>query len=269
MDDAQLLRYSRHIMLPEVGIEGQEALLKSHALIIGAGGLGSAAALYMASAGVGHITLIDDDRVELTNLQRQIAHTTARVGQPKVDSAANAMQQINPTVRVDALAQRADASWLAANLASVDVVLDCSDNFATRQAVNRACVQAQKPLVWAAAVQMDAQLGFYAPQSHSSACYACVFPEESGANDANCATMGVLGPLVGAVGSLQAAMALQWLSQQPGASPDNGGPSMVAPPLREQILLIDLRHWGFDSFRVTRRADCPVCHPHKGDSDVH
>ena len=176
MDDSQLLRYSRHILLPEIGFDGQNALLGSHALIVGAGGLGSPAAMYLASAGIGQITLVDDDSVDLTNLQRQIAHTTARIGQRKVDSAAAALKAINPEVTVHTVAHRATAEWLDSGLANVDIVLDCTDNFDTRQAVNAACVRGRKPLVWAAAVQMDAQLGFYAPPLSDRACYACVFP---------------------------------------------------------------------------------------------
>ena len=253
MEDSQLLRYSRHILLPEIGVEGQEALLASHALVVGAGGLGSPVAMYLASAGVGQITLVDDDRVELTNLQRQIAHTTDRIGQSKVQSAAAAINGINPEVKVHAVAQRATLEWLDESLAPMDIVLDCTDNFNTRQAVNSACVRHGKPLVWAAAVQMDAQIGFYTPERSTSACYACVFPPESGAADANCATMGVLSPLVGAVGSLQAALAIQWLCRSTG----NDG--YEAAPLNDQLLMIDLRHWGFDMIRVQRRADCSVC----------
>ena len=259
MDDSQLLRYSRHILLPEIGFDGQSALLGSHALIVGAGGLGSPAAMYLASAGIGQITLVDDDRVDLTNLQRQIAHTTARIGQRKVDSAAAALDAINPEVTVHTVAHRATAEWLDGGLANVDIVLDCTDNFDTRQAVNAACVRGRKPLVWAAAVQMDAQLGFYAPHLSDSACYACVFPPESGATDANCATMGVLSPLVGAIGSLQAAMAIQWLCHAAAVHEHDGAARPF--PFIDQLLMVDLRHWGFDTIRVQQRAGCSVCNP--------
>ena len=257
MDDAQLLRYSRHILLPEIGVEGQTALLNAHALVIGAGGLGSPAALYLGSAGVGQITLVDHDTVDLTNLQRQIAHTTDRIGQPKVTSAASALQAINPEISVHAVAGRATVAWLDDYLGRVDIVLDCTDNFETRQWVNAACVKHRKPLVWAAAVQMDAQLGFYAPEIAESACYACAFPPEVGASDANCATMGVLSPLVGAIGSLQAAMAIQWLARSTNSG-DAVNP-LATVPLNGRILMVDLRHWGFDSIKVQRRAACTVC----------
>ena len=249
MDDSDLLRYSRHILLPEVGVEGQTRINQARVLLVGAGGLGSAAALYLAASGVGHITLVDDDVVDLTNLQRQIAHTTQRVGQSKVTSAAQAMHDLNPSVQVQAVAQRADAEWLGQTLASIDLVLDCSDNFATRLEVNAACVQAAKPLVWAAAVQMDAQLGCFTP-GHQGPCYACIFPPEAGASDANCSTMGVLSPLVGAIGSLQAALAIQWLAQD----------SLLAPnPMAGKILMVDLRRWDFDQIRVSAHPACPVC----------
>lgn len=255
MDDAQLLRYSRHVLLPEVGVEGQAALLASRALIVGAGGLGSPAALYLASAGVGHITLIDDDTVELGNLQRQIAHTTARIGQNKVDSAAQAMRALNPDVLVTTVAQRADASWLDQHMSGFNVVLDCSDNFATRHAVNAACVRAGVPLVWAAAVQMDAQISVYDPHVKGCPCYACVFPLSQGAQDAACATMGVLSPWVGVVGSLQAVEALRMLTQKAlrdaGDQPHTG--------LTGQLLMMDARRMGFDRITIAQHAQCAVC----------
>ena len=176
MQDEELLRYSRHILLDDIGIEGQTRILQGHALIIGAGGLGSPAAMYLACSGIGQITLVDDDNVELTNLQRQIAHTTANVGQPKVASAKETLLALNPHVQVNALAVRADAALLDTLVAQADVVLDCCDNFATRQAVNAACVKHRKPLVSGAAIQMDGQITVYDPRDASSPCYACVFP---------------------------------------------------------------------------------------------
>jgi molybdopterin-synthase adenylyltransferase len=255
MDDAQLLRYARHILLPELGVEGQAALLAAHALIVGAGGLGSPVAMYLASAGVGRITLIDDDSVELSNLQRQIAHTTARIGQTKVASAAQALRDLNPDVIVTALAQRANAAWLAQHLNGFDVVLDCSDNFATRHAVNAACVAASVPLVWAAAVQMDAQVSVFDPRVTDCPCYACLFPLADGAQDAACATMGVLSPWVGVVGSLQATEALRVLTRQ---GLQNAGVP-VHDGLSGQLLMMDARRMGFDKITVRRQLSCAIC----------
>ena len=246
MTDDQLLRYSRHILLNELGIEGQERILASHALVIGAGGLGSPVALYLASAGVGHITLVDHDQVDATNLQRQIAHTLERVGQPKVDSAKQAMLAINPDVRVSALAEQADAALLDRLVAQADVVLDCCDNFATRQAVNLACMRHGKPLVSGAAIRMDGQISVFDPRQASSPCYACVFPPEPAPEETRCATMGVLAPLVGIIGTMQAAEALKLLSHT-GSS------------LAGRLLMLDARHMDWNEVRIARQADCPVC----------
>ena len=251
MNDNELLRYGRHLLLPQIGVDGQQALLDAHVLIIGAGGLGSPNALYLASAGVGHITLVDDDVVELSNLQRQIAHTTARLGLAKVDSAAQAMQALNPEIRVTTVKQRADAPLLAALVPSASVVLDCSDNFATRHLINAACVQAGVHLVWAAAVQMDGQLAAYDPSDPTSACYACLFPPGDNTPDLACATMGVLSPLLGVMGSLQAMEALRLIVGQRAESPSAG--------LGQQLLMFDGRHMRFDTLRTQRQPDCPVC----------
>ena len=251
MDDSQLLRYGRHVMLAQVGVAGQEALLAARALIIGAGGLGSPSALYLASAGVGHITLVDDDHVELSNLQRQIAHTTAALGQRKVDSAAERMHALNPEVHITTLPQRADAALLAQQVPQAQVVLDCSDNFATRHLINAACVQAGVHLVWAAAVQMDGQLAAYDPSDPTSACYACLFPPGDNTPDLACATMGVLSPLLGVMGSLQAMEALRLIVGQRAESPSAG--------LGQQLLMFDGRHMRFDTLRTQRQPDCPVC----------
>lgn len=252
MTDDQLLRYARHLMLQGFGVEGQERLLRGHALVVGAGGLGSPVALYLASAGVARITLIDDDVVELANLQRQIAHATARLGLHKVDSAAQAMRELNPDVEVAALRERADARNLPAWVALADVVLDCSDNFATRQAVNAECVRQGKPLVWASAQAMDGQLGAYEPATGqgaaASACYACVFPPDSPPPEVACATLGVLAPLVGVMGSLQAAEAVKRLAGMEG-----GG------SLRDRLLMLDARTMSWSDLRVTRQPRCPVC----------
>ncbi len=246
MKDEELLRYSRHILLNEIGIEGQEKISNSHALIIGAGGLGSPVALYLASAGVGHITIVDNDSVDMTNLQRQIAHTMSRVDQPKVLSAQTAMAAINPHVVVTPIIARADAALLDTLVAQADVVLDCCDNFATRHAINAACVKHQKPLISGAAIRFDGQVCVYDPRDPSSPCYACVFPPDTTFEETRCATMGVFAPLVGIIGSMQAAEALKLLS---GAG----------RPLTGRLLMLDGRSMEFTEVRIGRHAHCPVC----------
>jgi molybdopterin/thiamine biosynthesis adenylyltransferase len=217
MDDQQLLRYSRHILLPEIGIEGQERLLDATALIIGLGGLGSPAALYLAASGVGKLILCDHDKVDFSNLQRQIIHRTSTVGQPKVESAQAALHEINPEVECVALPVRADAAQLRELVAQADVVLDCSDNFTTRYAVNRVCLELRKPLVSGAAIQFDGQVSVFdfrredVPEQTGAPCYNCLFPEDSVAAELRCATTGVFAPLVGIVGALQAAETLKLL----------------------------------------------------------
>ena len=246
MDDDQLLRYSRHILLDEIGVEGQQRLLDGHALVIGAGGLGSPALLYLASAGVGTITVVDHDTVDRTNLQRQIAHTEARVGLPKVESAAAAIAQINPGVVVRTVAQRADATLLAELVAAADVVLDCSDNYATRQAVNAACVRHHKPLVAGAVIQFDGQITVVDPRDAQSPCYACIFPPDAEFEEVRCSTMGVFAPLVGVVGAMQAAEALKLIAG-------------VGQSLAGRLLMLDGRAMEWNTMRVQRHADCPVC----------
>ena len=246
MDDRQLLRYSRHLLLDDIGVEGQQRLLDSHALIVGAGGLGSPVALYLASAGVGQITLVDDDTVDLTNLQRQIIHTEARVGQPKVASAEAAIGALNPGVRVRTVAQRADEAQLTELAAAADIVLDCTDNFATRQALNRACVATGRPLVSGAAIGFDGQISVYDPRRAASPCYACVFPPTQAVEEARCATMGVFAPLVGIIGTLQASEALKLLCG-------------IGEPLVGRLLLIDALTSRFRELRVKRDPGCSVC----------
>jgi molybdopterin/thiamine biosynthesis adenylyltransferase len=246
VNDQQLLRYSRHILLDEVGIEGQARVLDGHALIIGAGGLGSPAALYLAASGVGRITLVDDDVVDLTNLQRQVMHTTARVGMAKVESGREALLQINPEIAVTALRERADAARLAELVGSADVVLDCSDNFATRHAVNRACVQARVPLVSGAVIRFDGQLSVFDVRDPASPCYACLFPEDSQFEEVACSTMGVFAPLVGVVGAMQAAEALKLLS---GAGRAISG----------RLLMLDGRTMEWSDIGIARNPACPVC----------
>jgi molybdopterin-synthase adenylyltransferase len=211
MNDQQLLRYSRHILLNEIGIEGQQRLLAAKVLIIGLGGLGSPAALYLAASGVGQLTLCDHDTVELSNLQRQIIHRTSSVHQPKVASAQAALHDINPEVECIALNVRTDAVQLRELAGKADVVLDCSDNFATRYAVNRACLAQCKPLVSGAAIRFDGQVSVFDFRRSDAPCYNCLFPEDSQAAELRCATTGVFAPLVGIIGTLQAAEALKLL----------------------------------------------------------
>ena len=246
MNDAQLLRYSRHILLDEIGIEGQEALLSARVLMVGAGGLGSAAGLYLGSAGVGHLTVVDHDVVDETNLQRQVAHTLERVGQPKAESLREAIAHINPDAVVRPILHRADAQALHTWVADADVVLDCTDNFATRHAINRACFALGKPLVSGAAIRLDGQLSVYDPRHAKSPCYACVFPDTSGVEETRCATMGVFAPLVGIIGSMQAAEALKLASGM--------GSSMAG-----RLLMLDGRRMEWTDIRLPRQATCPVC----------
>ena len=246
MNDDQLLRYSRHILLDDIGIEGQQRMLDARALVIGAGGLGSPAALYLAASGVGHITLVDDDEVDLTNLQRQIMHTSTRVGQPKVDSGKAALLALNPLIAVTALRERAGGARLLELVAASSVVLDCSDNFATRHAVNRACVTARVPLVAGAAIRFDGQVSVFDARDPASPCYACLFPEDAAFEDAACATMGVFAPVVGVIGALQAAEALKVIA---GAG----------RPLVGKLLLFDGRASEWSAIGVARDPCCAVC----------
>ena len=246
MRDEQLLRYSRHILLEEIGIEGQQRILSSRALIIGAGGLGSPVALYLGSAGVGHITVVDHDVVDLTNLQRQVAHNVASIGQTKVASIQSAIAAINPEVQVEALQARADAALLDTLVAQADVVLDCCDNFATRQAINAACFKHRIPLVSGAAIRFDGQISVYDARDSSSPCYACIFSPTTTFEETRCATMGVFAPLVGIIGSMQAAEALKLLSK-------------TGQSLAGRLLMLDGRSMEFSEVGIARQSDCPVC----------
>ncbi len=246
MNDEQLLRYSRHILLNEVGDDGQERLLAAHALIIGAGGLGSPAALYLGSAGVGHITIVDDDMVDATNLQRQIAHNLARVGMAKAESAKLSIEAINPDVRVTPVIARAGAAELDALVRAADVVLDCCDNFTTRHAVNAACVKHKKPLVSGAAIRFDGQVTVYDPRNSASPCYACVFPADATFEETRCATMGVFAPLVGIIGAVQAAEALKLLVP-------------TGQSLAGRLQMLDGRTMEWNELRLPRHVGCAVC----------
>jgi molybdopterin-synthase adenylyltransferase len=248
MNDDQLLRYSRHILLDELGVEGQQRIADAHALVIGAGGLGSPVALYLGTAGVGRITLVDNDTVDLTNLQRQIAHDMSRIGQPKASSAKQSIAAINPEVEVIALQARVDDQQLDALVAAADVVVDCTDNFATRQAVNAACVRHRKPLVSGAAIGFDAQISVYDTRNPEAPCYACVFPPDAAFEEVRCATMGVFAPLVGIVGSMQAAEALKLLAG-------------IGPSLAGRLQMLDARSMEWTEIRAGRNLGCPVCSP--------
>lgn len=246
MNDDQLLRYSRHILLPEIGIEGQEKLLAAHALVIGAGGLGSPAAMYLASGGVGRITLADGDSVDLTNLQRQILHTTAAVGRAKAYSGKDTLAQLNPEVEVAAIPERLEGERLAQIVASADIVLDCSDNFATRHAVNRACVKYRKPLVSGASVRFDGQVSVFDLRHGEAPCYNCLFPEDTETEEMRCAVMGVFAPLTGIIGAVQAAEALKLLA---GAGQSLNG----------RLLLFDCLRMEWRTVRLSRDPACNVC----------
>jgi molybdopterin/thiamine biosynthesis adenylyltransferase len=246
MNDNQLLRYSRHILLDEIGIEGQEKLLAAHALIIGAGGLGSPAAYYLASAGIGRITLVDNDTVDLTNLQRQILHVTDRVGQPKSESGKHTLLQINPEIDVVALTERAEGERLEELVRQATVVLDCSDNFATRHAVNQACVRHKVPLVSGAAIRFDGQISVFDTRRADAPCYACLFPPDQQFEEALCSTMGVFAPLVGIIGAMQAAETLKLVAG-------------VGESLAGRLQLLDARSMEWTSIKVARNPACSVC----------
>ena len=246
LPDADLLRYSRHLLLDDIGVEGQRRILHSRVLIIGAGGLGSPAAMYLACSGVGSITIVDDDTVDLTNLQRQIMHSTDRIGQAKVLSAQNTLAQLNPAVQVRPLQTRADAQLLQDLVAQADVVLDCCDNFQTRQSINAACVLQRVPLVSGAAIGMDGQIAVYDPRDGKAPCYACVFAPDTPPEEARCATMGVLAPLVGVIGAMQALEALKLLAQ-------------TGTSLSGTLLMLDARSMEWTRLRVEKNLACAVC----------
>lgn len=250
MDDSQLLRYARHILLDEVGIDGQQKLLGARVLIVGAGGLGSPAAGYMVSSGVGQVVLADDDVVELSNLQRQLLHTTARVGWPKARSGQQALTEINPDVSVETIEHRLQGDALDAVVARVDLVMDCCDNFATRHDINRACVKFHKPLVSGAAIRFAGQVSVFDLRNPASPCYHCLFPSTQAVREANCATTGVLAPLVGVIGSMQAIEAIKILTQT--------GQSAVG-----RLLCFDALAAQWDTIRFDKDLACSVCAGHK------
>lgn len=246
MNDEQLLRYSRHILLPEIGVEGQEAILGARVLVIGAGGLGSPAAMYLAAAGVGTLVLADDDTVDLTNLQRQILHSADGVGRLKVESGRDTLHRLNPLTRIEPVARRLEGEALAEQVAAADVVLDCCDNFATRHAVNRACVQLRKPLVSGAAIRFDGQVSVFDQRRDDGPCYHCLFPEGEDVEEVRCAVMGVFAPLVGIIGATQAAEALKLIAGC-GTSLDG------------RLLLLDGLAMEWRSVSFGRDPGCAVC----------
>ncbi len=245
MNDDELLRYSRHILLPEIGIEGQARIRAAAALVIGAGGLGSPVAMYLASAGIGRLTLVDGDAVDLTNLQRQILHDTGRIGVNKAASGLRTLAALNPQVDLRAVTARVGAAELDALVAEADVVLDCSDNFATRHAINRACVAHRRPLVSGAAVRFDGQLAVFDLRAPESSCYACLFPEGE-AQDELCAVMGVFAPVTGIIGAMQAAEALKLVAQAGAAATG-------------RLLLLDALAMDVRTVRFARDPRCAAC----------
>jgi adenylyltransferase/sulfurtransferase len=246
VDDAALLRYSRHLLLNEFGAEAQQALLEAHVLVVGAGGLGSSALLHLAAAGVGRITIADGDRVDLTNLQRQIVHRESRLGENKAHSAVASMAEINSTLTCVALSRRLAGNDLDRAVADSDVVLDCSDNFATRYALNAACVREQRPLVSGAGIRFDGQIAVFDLRQPDAACYHCLFPRDLEAEEERCAVMGVFAPLVGVIGTLQAAEALKLIAG-------------VGQSLAGRLTLYDALNARWHEVRVRRDPHCAVC----------
>ncbi|MCX7237567.1 HesA/MoeB/ThiF family protein [Polynucleobacter sp.] len=246
MNDEQLLRYSRHLLLEEIDVVGQEKLLNSHILVIGAGGLGSAAAPYLAAAGIGHITLMDHDAVELTNLQRQIMHAESSIGKSKVTSGKEFLERLNSTIQIETIQAKATSSLLDDLLPSVDVVLDCTDNFSTRHLINAACVKNKTPLVSGSALKFDGQVSVFDPRSPKSPCYACIFSPDEQFEEVSCSSMGIFSPLVGIIGAMQAAQALQLLI--------GFGEILVG-----RMLLWNGRTTQIDEIRISRNSECSVC----------
>jgi adenylyltransferase/sulfurtransferase len=246
MNDEQLLRYSRHILLTEIGVEGQDRICQARVLVIGAGGLGSPAALYLASAGIGALAIADGDAVDLTNLQRQVVHGTDAIGHLKVESARATLARLNPETRVETIARRLEGEALAAAVAAADVVLDCSDNFATRHDVNRACVRHRKPLVSGAAIRFDGQVAVFDLRWDDGPCYSCLFPEDAAPEEMRCAVMGVFAPLVGIIGATQAAEALKLVAG-------------CGETLSGRLLILDALTMEWQSMRLARDPHCVVC----------
>lgn len=253
MKDESLLRYSRQIMLPELDVAGQQRLIDARVLIVGAGGLGCPAAMYLAAAGIGHLTLADHDTVELSNLQRQIAHSQARLGQLKVESARQTLAQLNPEVEVAVIAERLEGEALATAVAAADVVVDASDNFRTRFAINEACLQHEKPLVSGAAIRMEGQVAVFDARDPASPCYRCLYGGGED-EDLNCATNGVIAPLVGIIGTVQAMEVLKLVAG-------------FGLPLTGRLMLLDAATMQWREMRLPRDPKCPACADRKAAAD--
>ena len=245
LNDEQLLQYSRHLMLPQIDAAGQSEWLKASVLVVGLGGLGSPVALYLATAGVGSLVLADDDRVELSNLQRQVIHTHAGIGQFKAESAAEQISSLNPNTHVTTFCERLEGDQLSDIVSEVDLVVDCTDNFATRHALNRACFDLKKPLVSGAAIRFEGQVTVYDPRHESTPCYQCLYPKDASVEQ-NCSTSGVFAPLVGIVGTIQAAEALKVLAN-------------IGETLEGRMLMIDALTMQFQTLKLPRRPTCEVC----------
>jgi molybdopterin/thiamine biosynthesis adenylyltransferase len=246
MEDQELLRYSRHILLDAIGIEGQKKIGAAHVLIIGAGGLGSACAPYLAASGVGKLTIIDDDVVDLTNLQRQIMHDTPQIGQPKALSAQTMLNRLNPHVQIISVHQRADPTLLDQLIPNATIVVDCADNFRTRQTINSACVKHRTPLIFGAAIQFDGQFSVFDSRRADSPCYACLFSPTESFEEAHCSSMGVFSPLVGIIGSIQAAQALQVITES-------------GTPMIGKLGIWDALHTQMHQIKLPRNPHCVVC----------
>ena len=245
MNDEQLLRYSRQILLPQVEIEGQERLLNATVLIIGLGGLGSPVAMYLAAAGIGHLILCDFDSVDLSNLQRQIIHSTQDIGKPKVDSARDSLFALNPQIKVTPLYKQLDEESLTKQIANVDIVLDCTDNLPTRFAINQACVQTKTPLISGAATRMEGQLSVFKGYLPDSPCYRCLYPSDEILSE-TCSQTGILAPLVGIIGSLQALEAMKVIMN-------------VGDTLTGEVLLLDALTMEFNRIKLAKNPKCPIC----------
>lgn len=246
MNDEQLLRYSRHILLPQISYEGQEKLVDGHALIVGAGGLGSPVALYLAAGGVGTLTICDFDTVDLTNLQRQIIHTTKSVGNNKALSAQQTLQALNPETKVQTVEEKSSPELMEKLVREADVVIDCTDNFATRYTLNRICVKLRKPLVSGAAIGFEGQVSVFDMRNETSPCYQCLFPDMGAEENLRCAENGVFSPLVGIIGTTQAAEAMKLLMG-------------IGESLQGRLLLLDALAMEWRNIRLSRDPACPVC----------
>lgn len=245
MDDKQLLRYSRHILLQQVGIEGQQKLLQSRVLIVGMGGLGSPAAMYLAASGVGHLVLVDHDQVDLTNLQRQIAHNTDAIGERKVDSAKRTLLALNPEIQITTINVRLDDSHLREKAELADAVVDGSDNFNTRFAVNRACIEQRTPLISGAVVRMEGQVTVFRPDHPDSPCYRCLY-KDTQEPEMRCSEFGILAPIAGIIGSIQATETLKVLLD-------------LGDTLTGRLLILNAETMEWRTTKLLRDPACPVC----------